>query len=125
MTRARETSENARQAKAWVNFDGTFGSSPFTLANGGIRSAFNVSSVADLGTGHYDINFEQSFANNYYSWAGSAGDNNVTGAIATPNCVRTGQMTTDKIRISVNYIVVNATQALYDYDVVNVIIFGD
>ena len=37
MTRARETSENARQAKAWVNFDGTFGTSPFTEANGGIR----------------------------------------------------------------------------------------
>jgi len=44
-------------AKAWVNFDGTFGTSPFTVANGGIRAAFNVSSVTDNGTGDYTVNF--------------------------------------------------------------------
>ena len=44
MTRARHTSETARQAKAWVNFDGTFATSPFTEANGGIRDSFNVDS---------------------------------------------------------------------------------
>ena len=43
--------------KAWVNFDGTFGTSPFTVANGGIRAAGNVSSVTDNGTGSYIINF--------------------------------------------------------------------
>ena len=44
------------RAKAWVNFDGTFGTSPFTIANGGIRDAFNVSSVTDDGTGQYTVN---------------------------------------------------------------------
>jgi hypothetical protein len=44
-------------ARAWVNFDGTFGTSPFTVANGGIRAAYNVSSVTDNGTGDYTINF--------------------------------------------------------------------
>ena len=44
-------------AKAWVNFDGTFGTSPFTVANGGIRRAFNVSSITDNGTGDYTVNF--------------------------------------------------------------------
>jgi len=67
MTRARETSENARQAKAWVNFDGTFGSSPFTLANGGIRSAFNVSSITDNGVGSYTMNFATAMPDANYS----------------------------------------------------------
>ena len=82
MTRARETSENARQAKAWVNFDGTFGSSPFTLANGGIRSAFNVSSVTDLGAGYYQVNFATAFSDSDWVMCGTAkfeaiGDNNI------------------------------------------------
>jgi len=65
-----------RLAKAWVNFDGTFGSSPFTLANGGIRSAFNVDSITDLNTGQYRINFNTSFANtNYCATVGVIGIN--------------------------------------------------
>lgn len=51
-----------RTAAAWVNFNGTFGSSPFTLTNGGIRQAFNVSSVTDLNTGQYRINFNTAFS---------------------------------------------------------------
>ena len=44
-------------ARALVNFDGTFASSPFTIANGGIRARGNVSSVTDNGTGDYTVNF--------------------------------------------------------------------
>ena len=54
-------------AKAWVNFDGTFGSSPFTVANGGIRAAFNVSSVTDNGTGDYTVNFTNAMPDANYS----------------------------------------------------------
>ena len=124
MTRARETSENSRQAKAWVNFDGTFATSPFTEANGGIRDSFNVVSVTDIGTGHYDVNFEDSFANANYAWAGSAGNTNTTASNNTPTSVRTGQMTTDKIRIIVNY-AYSGTTILYDYEMVSLIIFGE
>jgi hypothetical protein len=46
-----------RTAKAWVNFNGTFGTSPFTEANGGIRASYNVSSITDNGAGNYTINF--------------------------------------------------------------------
>jgi hypothetical protein len=67
MTRARETSENARQAKAWVNFDGTFATSPFTEANGGIRDSFNVDSVTDINTGRYTVNFTNNFSNTDYA----------------------------------------------------------
>lgn len=63
-------------AKAWVNFDGTFGTSPFTVANGGIRAAFNVSSVTDNGTGNYTVNFTNAFADTNFAY-------NITGRSAT------------------------------------------
>ena len=59
-------------AKAWVNFDGTFGSSPFTVANGGIRAAFNVSSVVDNGTGDYTVNFTTAMPDASYNMVGSS-----------------------------------------------------
>ena len=79
MTRARETSENARLAKAWVNFNGAFGTSPFTEANGGIRSSFNVSSVTDNGVGEYTINMTNPMSDsNYTILCGGSQDNNTT-----------------------------------------------
>ena len=62
------TSEQIAQgrAKAWVNFDGTFGSSPYTQANGGIRDSFNVTSVTDNGTGNYTVNFASNMSNDDY-----------------------------------------------------------
>tara|TARA_B100001778_G_scaffold3182_1_gene2704 strand:+ start:4231 stop:4629 length:399 start_codon:yes stop_codon:yes gene_type:complete len=70
-TLARHTSETARQAKAWVNFDGTFGTSPFTEGNGGIRDSFNISTITDAGTGTYIVNFDTAFANDTWSMAGA------------------------------------------------------
>ena len=61
-------------AKAWVNFDGTFGTSPFTVANGGIRAAGNVSSVTDNGTGDYTINFTNAMPDVNYVMSGSVDD---------------------------------------------------
>ena len=60
MTRARETSENARQAKAWVNFqDG-----------GTITNSFNVSSVTEaaspLTAGYFTVNFENAMPDSNY-----------------------------------------------------------
>jgi len=49
MTRARETSENARQAKAWVNFN--------SIGTVSIRESFNVASITDHGVGDFSINF--------------------------------------------------------------------
>jgi hypothetical protein len=46
-------------AKAWVNFNGQG-----TVA---IRAALNVSSITDLGTGLYRINFTTAMADNSYS----------------------------------------------------------
>ena len=56
MTRARETSENARQAKAWVTFNSA----------GSIFNSFNVSTVQYVGPGHYRVNFETNMENADY-----------------------------------------------------------
>lgn len=101
MTRARETSENARQAKAWVNFDGSASNSPFTEDNGSIRNSFNVTSVIDNGTGDYTINFDTAFSSVNYVWAGSCGEGYATTAInATPAVfnVRSAVVTTTTFR---------------------------
>ena len=46
-------------AKAWVNFNGTG-----TVA---IRQSFNVSSITDIGTGHYRVNFTNAMLDADYS----------------------------------------------------------
>lgn len=58
-------------AKAWVHFNGAFGSSPFTLANGGIRRAFNVSSITDGGVGTYTVNLSPSMSSTNYAIIGN------------------------------------------------------
>ena len=87
--------------KAFVNFNGLDANTEMTLANGGVRKSFNVSSVTDLGVGHYDINFETSFPDNEYAWSGNAGGTDETVSNSTPIGVRTGMVTPDKIRIIV------------------------
>jgi len=47
--------------KAWVNFDSAGGVS--------IRSSFNISSVTDVSTGKYTVNFTSAMPNNEYSIA--------------------------------------------------------
>ena len=46
-------------AKAWVKWNGTG-----TLA---INASFNVSSVTDLGTGYYKVNFATAFSDSHYT----------------------------------------------------------
>ena len=50
--------EKGTFANAWLNMNGTG-----TIS---IRDSFNVSSITDLGTGYYRINFSLTFANNDY-----------------------------------------------------------
>jgi len=61
--------QNGTLCRVWVNFDGTFGTSPFTIANGGIRDAFNVSSITDNGTGDYTVTFSNALADANYSFS--------------------------------------------------------
>ena len=52
----------ARIAKAWVNFTGTG-----TVA---IKDSYNISSLTDNGTGHYTVSFSTAMSNSYYSVVG-------------------------------------------------------
>ncbi len=68
-------------AKAWVNFNGSFASSSYTLANGGIRAAYNVSSITDNGSpgygngGDYTVNLVPGvFSNGNYTVIGTVGN---------------------------------------------------
>jgi len=94
-------------AKAWVNFDGTFGTSPFTVANGGIRAAFNVSSVTDNSTGNYTVNFTTAMPDANYSLVGSAynravaSDTTQTASSARVRLVDTTSVLSDSDQISV------------------------
>jgi hypothetical protein len=54
-----------RTAKAWVNFDGTTN----VAGNCTIRGDFNVSTVADNGTGDYTINFSAPMSDANYAFA--------------------------------------------------------
>ena len=53
-------------ARAWVNFNGTG-----TVA---IRSAFNVTSITDNGTGNYTLNFTAAMDDANYAVLGTGGD---------------------------------------------------
>jgi hypothetical protein len=59
-------------AKAWVNFNGTG-----TVA---IRASYNVSSITDLGTGYYTINFTTAMPDTSYSTLITAQDDGLGNA---------------------------------------------
>ena len=53
-------------AIAWVCFNGQAVTGPFTIANGGIRSAYNVASITDSGVGLYTVNFSAALPDTNY-----------------------------------------------------------
>jgi hypothetical protein len=120
MTRARETSENARLAKAWVNFNGAFGTSPFTEANGGIRSSFNVSSVTDNGAADYTINFATTLPNANFAASIVAGFSS-----AVPTFGAESALIKTCAASSVRFVLNRIDGVAIDREIVNVIIFGD
>lgn len=117
MTRARETSENARLAKAWVNFNGTG-----TVVR---RSWFNVSSITDNNTGDYTINFENGFASSDdYTACVTASCENGTAAIPT---VHQFGVTTSSTGSSFRFRISEGNSYVTQRDSTNiyVIVFGD
>lgn len=75
-------------AKAWVNFNGTG-----TVA---IRASGNVSSITDVGTGQYTVNFANALSTANYSAVASAQNyntGNATGPIQMYSLVSGGNST--------------------------------
>ena len=60
----------ARVAKAWVNYDGTTPS---------IRDSYNIGSVTDNGTGEYTVNYSTAMSDHNYSIVGFAHDDASSG----------------------------------------------
>ena len=100
-------------AKAWVNFNGTG-----TVA---IRSAFNVSSITDNGTGNYTVNFTTAMSDANYSYLLSRRDESGQGGYGL---VALGSQTTAPTTTALTIITQGAT-SLYDCSSVSVAIFGN
>jgi hypothetical protein len=90
-------------AKAWVNFNGTG-----TVA---IRASFNVSSITDLGTGTYRINFSTAMPDSNYSA--------VYGVAATNPYENDGTRTASSYQINTE----NNSYTMVDISQINVSIF--
>ena len=76
--------------RAWVNFNGTG-----TVA---IRASGNVSSITDVNTGQYVVNFTNALVDADYVMAGTAG--NMTGTTDTGRDIgRNGEWTTTACQI--------------------------
>jgi len=106
-------------ARAWVNFNGTFATSPFTIANGGIRASGNVSSVTDNGTGDYTVNFTTAMPDANYSALGTASSwsphTSTTTVVVAGD--RTTARTTSAFRVFTRY---GNSDVVVDPDVVSV-----
>ena len=101
----------ARIAKAWVNFNGTS-----TVA---IRSSYNVSSITDNGTGDYSVVFSTAMSDANYSANITAGDKaNVWGI---PVYDGTSTYTTSLCRFHA----LDPTDTNHDQPIVGVQVFGN
>lgn len=80
-------------AKAWVNFNGTG-----TVA---IRNAHNVTSITDINTGEYDINFTSNIGYDDYCALGTC--RHVDGFSADGNVSFGGNLSGSSFRIFVTY----------------------
>tara|TARA_A100001015_G_C14986429_1_gene711746 strand:- start:1123 stop:1566 length:444 start_codon:yes stop_codon:yes gene_type:complete len=107
--------------KAWVNFNGAFDASSlsnqFTVANSGIRAAYNVDYVIDHGQGDYEVHFENAMADANYCVVITGGRK--SNAWGIPIFVNSGAYNAGSIR----FLTENPTDNPNDTDIVNVAIF--
>ncbi len=119
-----------RTAAAWVNFNGRLGTSPFTEANGGIRDAFNISTITDAGTGTYIVNFDTALANDTWSMAGAGRfalytlDSNSPQINLDRKVARSSAITTTYARVCATYHY-GSTINLVDPEEMMLIFFGE
>ncbi len=99
-TKARHTSETARQAKAWVVFNGSTGTTG--QDNVTINSSFNVSTVTDRATGRYTVNFETAMANTNYSAVGMCGNGAGSNITNTHSVMQDDVITTNSFGVKTN-----------------------
>jgi len=101
-----EVDTSVQTATAWVNFDGTG-----TVA---IGDQYGVSSITDLGTGRYQINFTTTMSNANYA---------VVGSMSGPD-KRNSNIVENLLTTSFEYQSTTNNVGDQDHDVVTAIIFG-
>ena len=104
----------ARIAKAWVNFNGTS-----TVA---IRTSYNVSSITDDGTGKYDVNFSTAMSDNDYSVVSDGRYNTGDTAGSSICSIRREALTTSKFGVRGSN---PEAQTFSDFEMVSAIVFGN
>jgi len=102
----------AQLAKAWVNFNGTG-----TVA---IRDSYNVSSISDLATGEYTVNYSTAFSNANYCAVATAGRSSAANPIAW-FYIGGSQKSTTKLQVEA----INTSNAYIDPEDYNVLIFSN
>ena len=100
--------EKGQLCKAWINFNGS--------GTVSIVGSFNVSSLADRGTGQYTINFSNAMANDNYCAATMPRANSVTAGVGAQSELSTTNML---------YQSRNGSGNLTDREILGVAIFGD
>jgi hypothetical protein len=98
-------------AKAWVNFNGT--------GTPSIRSSFNVSSITDVGTGIFRVNFTNAMPNSNYSTI-CTNTNNIGISMGWASLDSNDQSTTQTAQIWNG----QPNGTVYDPVTVNVVIFS-
>lgn len=101
-----------RLATVWVEFDGTGAVA--------IRDQFNVTSITDLGTGDYQINYTAALADTDYSALATQGTGNGIGYAAITQTANT----TAKCNLRTRDFVANGTNVAADLVSVQLVIFG-
>lgn len=102
--------------KAWVVFDGTTNVAGFCT----ISSSYNVTSVADNGTGDYTINFTNAFSSANYAMAGSA----LATSAGSANFVTIKYGTTPTTS-AINIQVGHGEFTVADTTIISLVFFGD
>lgn len=111
------------RAKAWVNFDGTFSTSPFTTANGGIRDAYNVTSVTDNSTGNYTVSFTNNMSNSNYAAVATVGGGTISNYSESTQLIN---FSTSGVQVLVSSDgSAGATYTVQNAATVSLIVFGD
>ena len=119
--------EKGRLAKAYAQFNGTFSdSTEYTIANGGMRQAFNITSITDLSpdpgnNGRYRANFVSgTFTSANYIVAGTAG-NFQSSTSSQTGIVPQGTRTTSQYEFKT----ITGSSGGADKSEVNIVFFGD
>jgi len=107
--------------RAWVNFNGTTNTGGFCT----IRASFNVTSVADNGTGDYTITFTNAMPDANYAMTGSIRNTQTYAQIqiGSPVIAQSTAPTTSALRITTPTIGDANTRANIDSDYVSISIF--